>query len=135
MFGLKKRNGIDAIAFFSDKNGRSSVDENFIIRRKNFKVKVRMFNQDTYYYLEHFLTATDIAINVSKLYSVNRKSFYDYLMNGLFRVEDESIVIYKINNFDWVFFRYGRRLRREAKKMHPNFDIEEILDRRAGIKQ
>jgi len=131
VFGLKARGVLPDEIFYKKSNDvLTRINVEYIIRRKEFKRFVRLFNQDTYYFLEEYFNDLQIAQAVSKECNVNKKSFYVYLKHGLFCLDETNITSFKVTETDWIFFKYGRRVRKAMKRRYKGFDIEEILDKR-----
>ena len=132
-----RRNGtINSSAFYiPDKEKVLHVREEFFIRRREFKKRVQMQNQDMYFYLEEFFSISDISFGIAKIYDVNANSMREYLEKDLFiSPMKESIATYRIGEREYNFMRYGRRVLRYLKmKYGQSIDIEKLLDRRAGI--
>jgi len=134
VFNLKSKKKVPDNIFYKKNNEKvMRVNAEYFIKRREFKKFVKLFNQDTYYYLEEFFTDTEIAMSVSKKYNLNMTSFRMYLSNGLFTINEKSILSYVVNNYEWNFFRYGRQIRQTLKRRNKKFDIQKILDRRAGL--
>ena len=97
-------------------NGRLFVDENYFVRRKEFKIKIRMLAQENYYFITASIPAYQLAEFLSKHTRSSVQSWVMFMSKDLFRVENPSILY--INSFTklWQFFRVTRALIRAAFK-------------------
>lgn len=111
--------------------GSLTVDEQFFIRRVDFKNKVVEFCQDYYYYLTEFFPASNIAKECVKYTGCSTVSSMSVFMHeDLFKTKDSGILNYKIWMQLWNLFRYFRAIDRVLKRRNRNFNVSNILDRR-----
>ena len=101
------------------------VDENFFIRRLEFRNKVKNYIQDMYF----LLTEVASDIKLGKVFGVANTYFTQSIWNRY----DTTILNYKINGSDWKVFRKMRKLHRKIERLGVKFRIEDILDAEAGI--
>lgn len=102
------------------------VREEWFIRRKNFKKKVAMYNQDMYFLVSKVKSDSWIAkeIGVS----------LPFICNAMWRTDVSSILSVKIKSSQWKAFRWFRKVEIAiARRYNVRFNISEILDAEAGI--
>lgn len=102
--------------------GTAMIDYGSLIRRQEFRMKVRRYIQDMYFLLNKVWNDAKL----SKLSGITQT----YFCYGLWTVDvDKSVLNYKVNKGDWKFFRFCRRVQRLIKKRYGvTFDVKEILD-------
>ena len=101
------------------------IDEDFFLRRIEFRNKVKNYIQDMYFLL------TEVASDskLSRVFGIVNT----YFSQGLWNRYDNSVINYRINGTDWKFYRKLRRLHRRIERLGVKFDIAEILDAESGI--
>ncbi len=110
------------------------INESYFVRRKEFRRKVNLYNQDVYYYLIDFFSVQDIANVLFKLYGTPTTATRPLINERLFAVDRSSILSARVTMTEWALFKYGRLLERElSQRAGKKVTISKILDRRAGI--
>ena len=105
---------------------RLQVDENYFLRRKAFRIKVKNYIQDMY-----FLVATRQSdMQMAKTFGVYVVYFADRLWNR----PSDAILNYRIPKAEWKVFKLMRRLEMKIRGRYGiTFDISEILDNEARM--
>lgn len=104
----------------SQQYGYLKVNENYFIRRIEFRSRVKNYIQDMYF----LLTEVASDIKLGKVFGVSNTYFSQSIWNRY----DGTILNYKINGSDWKVFRKMRKLHRKIERLGVKFNIEEILD-------
>lgn len=131
---VKKSEGLIAPYAFSKNSGGSVyVNEDFFLRRKEFKKKVWLQSHDMYYFLTKHLSDTAVSKLLNKIdNSISYESWNTFLATALFSNSITSILSYQVNDLAWKFYRYARWLIRaifiKAGIPPKNRDIAIILD-------
>jgi len=149
---LKSTGGIPK-SIISGSRGNYYIEENYFVKRKEFKRKVNLFNQDMYYYVtEHYLES-EYAEAVSEYTGCSKTSIITWLARGLFSPDKTTLLNYKIPNSEWNLFKFNRmmiqRLSKYTRKINGKpsknaflvkngtknkiADVGYLLDRRAGL--
>lgn len=102
------------------------VDENWFIRRIEFRNKVKLYIQDMYFMV------SDVVRNHTRMGKIFGVA-HVYWNSHLWQTYTGSILTCKINGSDWKVFRKMRGLERKIKRLGVNFNIGEILDMEAGL--
>ena len=103
------------------KHNYASIDEEFFVRRNNFKRKVIKYNQDMYFLLSTICSDAMIA----KMIGVS----HPFVTYNMWQLDDSSIVSYRVNGSHWKAFRFFRKVQIAIKRRFDiEFDIEKILD-------
>lgn len=113
---------------YKNSRERTSIREEFFLRRIEFRKKVKNYIQDMYFLLERVSNDSELA----RIFGVANTYFSQGLWNSY---EHHSILNYKINGSDWKLFRKMRKLHRRIEQLGVKFDIKEILDMEAKICQ
>lgn len=120
---LKRKNWIERGAVYYDNYGKLRVNEKFFIRRIEFRKKVKLFNQDMYYFLTEHFTETELARSSN--------TSIDYINSKLFNEDNTTILRSDISGSDWKFFRFGRKVLHSLNKRYgTKISVSYILDRR-----
>jgi hypothetical protein len=117
-----------------EKAGTLFIDEKFFTRRKAFQKKCQFFSQDMYYILSEYYSDTHLAKQIMKndeSCDLTRHSIVVYFSSYLFRLQTESVLDYKPSRTDVAVFKYFWKTYLAFKRKYKNFDIQDILDRRA----
>ena len=105
---------------------RATIDEDFFIRRNKFREEVRLYIQDMYFLFSRVVTNSRLA----ELVGVS----VPYFTNTLWAVNESKILSYKINESDWKFYRFCKKVEgRIRRRWGITFDISEILDNEARL--
>lgn len=132
---------IPSIAISREAGRRAYINENFFLRRKDFDLKVHLYNQDMYYYLSEFFSDSDIARAVVARYGGSFNSFVVYMSNAMFEQRPATVMQYKVPDLSKKFFRFGRVIERYLRKRNrglcyilknkgKEFSISYLLDMR-----
>ncbi len=135
LYVFKSDGKLPAHIFYKPLNSKHMyIDENYFIRRKNFKKRVKRYNEDVYYYLTQYLSILQIVELICKLYPIEPSSVQILLYERLFMVDRSSILSTKISKAEWVLFKYGHLLERNLSKVvGRKVTLSKILDKRAGL--
>ena len=120
-------------------DGDLYIDENYFKRRKDFKTSVVNDIHAYYYLFEEYFSDTNIA---KALHAISGKSTYrsinHFLQQG-FRLDESSILNYKVPSLTWIVWRSFRYLMMEVLRFNglkiPKGKrlidgVERILDKR-----
>ncbi len=95
------------------------IDDIALKRRKEFNKKIWLKNHENYYILAEHWSDGEIAKALHKVSGVSGlSSWSDYLKLYLFSLasQETSILIYKINLKQWIFYRLTTRVVRKLKR-------------------
>jgi len=111
------------------------VDENYFIKRDEFRKSVWLASHDMFHYFTEHIAESDLAYLLNKVdESVSINTWVSFLSTNLFRMDDSSILSFKISDNGWKFFRYVRWLIRAVfiKNGVPSNkrDLSIVLDNR-----
>ena len=93
-------------------NRETYIDESYFVRRREFKLRVQHESQELYYFFSEHFADLDIARVISK----KLDSKYDpltinmFFKHGLFKLQEDLIVTYKIGGVLWNVWRALRWL-------------------------
>ncbi len=105
---------------------RLQVDENYFLRRKAFRIKVKNYVQDMYFLVSKVQNDMELA----RTFGVYAVYFADRLWNR----PSEAILNYRIPKAEWKVFKLMRRLEMKIRGRYGiEFEISEILDNEARI--
>ncbi len=107
-----KNNGIKKL-----ENGGLFVDENYFLRRQNFRTKIKMMAQENYYFLTSSISSYQLAKLLSKYSGESVQGWVNFIWITLFAVDDNSIIYLKSFKKLWQFFRLTRALIRAVFKI------------------
>ena len=110
------------------------IDENYFTRRKEFRRRIQLYNQEMYYFLiDSFTSEAHIGRVVNEMYGVNAETMSVFLNAKLFSTLD-SMFKNKVSETEWAFNKFCRVLIRDINRRKPydfNFEsVVKILDRR-----
>ena len=88
-------------------DNKNYIDEDFFIKRQEFRKKVWLQSHDYYYMLSYFLRDYTMAKILSRYTGIKQTSWSSFLNKDLFSLAwlDGSILNYKIPMKQWAFFR------------------------------
>jgi len=95
------------------------VDDIALKRRKEFNKKIWLKNHDNYYILMEYWTELDLAKALLKVSGISCiSSWSEYVKLYLFSLasQDTSILSYKINIKQWIFYRLTTRVVRKLRQ-------------------
>ena len=107
IYAMKCTGSIPAHAFKRISPKVMLIDENYFIRREDFKIKTTNTMQEYYYYLVRYYSELQISKmlnNIDKSQSV--ASWSTFLSGGLFALTRDSITTTKISPKKWDFYRF-----------------------------
>jgi len=116
------------------KRGQRLINEEFFIRRREFKKKVWLESHDMYYFLTKHNTRLDLARLLHKVdVSITVETWNSFLAVTLFLLQRDDVMSYNVNGLMWKFYRYARWLIRALfikVEVPPNKrDLSILLDR------
>jgi len=144
----KHHKKIPARVFSKFDGKRNAIDENYFVKRVEYKKKVQNFNQDFYYLLIESTTETEMAKEIKKMGGGSHRGSISYFQYALWIGSTKSILFQNVTELDIKFYKMGRRFMRNLNKEYKKgvqFDsvvrvirpyiespitIAEILDRR-----
>jgi hypothetical protein len=119
------------VCYYIDRDDILYVDEQYFIRRKEFKKKVINFNQDFYYLLEEHMSDAAIAELITIDQDITKTSAQVFLNTRLWRLDTETILSTKVSKINWAMYRIGHWfLNRINRYKRDKIDIGSILDDR-----
>lgn len=118
--------------FYKPINDSQHIDESYFLRRKNFKRKIQLQNQELYYWAIESIQFAKIAKAISSLYGCHVGSVVTYVNGNLFYIDDTSIMSTKVPDIAWMFNKYMRMLFRDIKRLAKvkQANVTHLLDRR-----
>ncbi len=135
LYVAKSEGKIPDTVFYRPLNAkRNHIDERYFVRRKEFRKRVKLFNEDVYYYLTEHFSVLEITEIIQKLYGVHHNATRVFLYHRLFMTDSGSMLATTLTKPEWALFKYGRLLEQELSvKYGYKVKISEILDKRAGL--
>jgi len=125
---------IPSFVFITFKRGETFIDEEFFIRRVEFRNRVWLESHDMYFFLTKHNSRVYIAELLHKIDdSVSIDTWNSFLHTALFRSPKDSILFYQVRGLAMKFYRYARWLIRalfiKTRVPLAKRDINIILDR------
>lgn len=111
--------------FYIERKGKPNlVDENYFIRRKNFKRFIWMRSHEYYFAMTENNTQYAIAGLLSKYMGGNKRSWNSWMSQALFSLSmlDSSIADTKLPLLNWKFYRFCRAFDRINARMEKKYD-------------
>ncbi len=118
-------------AFQKVSRNRLLIDEEWFIRRWQFKEKMFLANQDLYFFFTEHFSDAQFAHMLKRKYGTPVASMKDHFYKTLFKPVNDTGIATGIGKFTFIIYKYYRAIDRELKKN--GLSIELVLDRRAGI--
>ena len=133
LYMMKYSGSIPSYAFKNIGRKVTMIDENYFIRREEFKMKTINIMQEYYYYLIRYYSEYQIAKMLNRIdESQSVASWASFLCSGLFALTTNSIVNTKIPPKKWDFFRFTTWIIRAAMKERgikmSEFDLDKFYE-------
>jgi len=106
-------------------NGRTCIDEDYLIDHQRYAKKIWLSAHDYYYYFTHVLQLKQyfLAKVIAEFFEENRESWNEYMRNGLFKTIEKSMIstnipkqLLKFVEFSEIFIKKLHvRLRKQKK--------------------
>ena len=110
------------------------IDENYFVKRIEYRKKVQMFNHDIYYLLREYYSECQIIEAVATYYNGASGGITGYVTNSMWACHTRSVITNSVSAREIVFYKFGKRLIRRLNKMTGHkIDVAEILDRRMNL--
>jgi hypothetical protein len=127
-------NKVDDRAFKKEHNQIKYIDENYFLRRLEFKNKIQLIIESYYFVLERYFNESSIAHLLHIVDgSTSECNYRAFLQKNLFALSEQSLTDTKITKQKWKFFRIVRGfLRRAFNKVGRTFrgkDLNVLLYR------
>ena len=106
---------------------RKLINEEYILKIQNFKRKMQLKNQELYYLLMEYFNAVEIAKQCS-IKDITLDSMSDYLRDGLFRLDDSTLLNTRVSKRAIYAYRYWWKIERRLRRRGAS--ISKILDMR-----
>lgn len=107
--------------------GSVFIDEDLLNRLYTRKRRIILYIQSVYYLLNEHLSNSLIGYMIEEA-EISDSSWSIYFRD-IFKIQ-EGIMKFKISKRDKKVFLVFRKLERRLKKIHPNFNVEDMLDKR-----
>ena len=91
-------------------NGRLVIDEDFFIRRNEFKTNLVESNIQKLYQLLEGTNENRLAIELAEDMKSTYRSLVVWFNGDFFKLDNTSILHYKVTSLHWKFYRLKRRL-------------------------
>lgn len=129
VFAMKCTGAIPKSAFKKISSKVTMIDENYFIRRVEFKKRITNEMHDYYFYLTRYFSEAEICRMIYKIDSTQSLSTWQaFLSNGLFALNNDSIMTTKVPPKKWAFYRYSTWIIRKEMLKHGmklgEFDID-----------
>jgi len=109
----------------------SYINEQYFVRRKQFKFYVWDTNHTMYYFLRTTMKNSDLARLLAEQTSMTATSWATWMSTTMWYTNDSSILDYKVSDNSWAFFREVRAIIRQMfRKLNipmKNRDLETLL--------
>ena len=98
--------------YIQRKGSYNLIDENYFLRRKEFKKRIWLENHDSFFILTEKHSQFTLAGVLSEFLGSSKGSWNTWMDNGLFSLStvDGSIVDTKVSENHWKFYRFCRAL-------------------------
>ena len=99
--------------YIQRKGSYNLIDENYFLRRKEFKKRIWLENHKDYYILTEKHNQFTLAGVLSDVLGSSKRSWNSWMNDGLFSLSavDGSIVDTKVSTRHWKFYRFCRALK------------------------
>ena len=115
---------------FEKQQGLIYIHEDKLERRHNFRDMVHKYCQTFYYVLSEHLDDKDISALVCSYRNSSETSMYVFINEKLFKEISSSYICYQIYTRMWITFRCFREIERKLKRVYPEFNPEDLLEKR-----
>jgi len=114
---------------------RGYVDDDWFLRRIEFRKRVINYIHDCYYFLNAFFNDDKIAKIIYK--GTNKKftlgTIKNFIYVDMFMIKSDRITNYKLTIREWEVFKFCRKIELLIKRYYPKFNFNDILDKRTNI--
>ena len=90
----------------------NGINEDYFIRRKEFKQKITNEAHQLYYYLHKYFSDVTLTIILSRITGHSQYAWNTFLTYDLFSRDSDDITKFKIKGKLWLFYRVSRNITR-----------------------
>lgn len=110
-------------------NGRIFIDENYFIKRKNFKINKLVMAQEMLNYVLLYMNSSQVARYLTTKYSIHSETAWTTFMSGyLYRRVSDRFLDYKVSRMQWRFIKAIRWLAMDlTENRDRNIRLEKLV--------